>query len=117
MVGNCGLTRSTVRLPFGTPPGLISTLQGAGFTVLESAGLPGPGNANEIVVVKLSGAYSTAEGAELHDWVKGGGAAMVMAVGIGDSEECTETNPVIAPFGLAYSCALPVTWGPVTKFV
>lgn len=72
---------------------------------------------SQVDAVLVVANYGGVDVAALDAWVQAGGSLMLMAVGLGSPDECTDTlDPVTAPFPLHYDCSDPVPWGPVGRF-
>lgn len=104
----------------GTPP--LSALQAAaarGLTLTTDPPDGDPLPAASVIVFARGAPGDEASREALRTWVEGGGAVMTLIVGSGevDSAECDEPNALVRRFGLSYSCAAPVPWGPITTFL
>jgi hypothetical protein len=112
--------RTRVRWVGGTPP--PSATQAAaslGLTItaggVDAAALP----ASSVIVFGYGAPVDEASRDALQAWVEGGGAVMTLVIGSGepDSPECDAPNALLRRFGLGYSCASPVPWGPISAFL
>ena len=113
----CGSDLTTVRFSGGAVPAeLVTALKAEGLDVTTNGALPAASDPPSVLAIELQGSgFLPAQGAALLSWVKAGGAVMVMTIGFGTNDECTNENPLLAPLGLAFSCVTPAPWGPVTR--
>ncbi|MFO0606954.1 MAG: hypothetical protein U0324_27530 [Polyangiales bacterium] len=111
--------RTRVRWVGGTPPPSVAQAAAAlGLTVTAGA-VSADALPDASVIVFAYGAPADESWRDaLRAWVEGGGAVMTLVIGSGepDSPECDPPNALLRRFGLAYSCASPVPWGPITAF-
>lgn len=112
--------RTRVRWVGGTaPPSATQAAEALGLAI--TAGPVGPDAlpGSSVIVFAYGAPAGEAWRDALRAWVEGGGAVMTLVIGSGeaDSPECDAPNALLRRFGVAYSCASPVPWGPVTAFL